>query len=192
MRASWESSFPSPRGAWGNSTGSAASTTHQNFGTSFRPLAGLGVIQPDEWNVIITAGDAFPSPRGAWGNSTQWQRDDVCEAVLAQFPSPRGAWGNSTRKPTNSMTFSGAGFRPLAGLGVIQLVLRTPNKRAAYARKFPSPRGAWGNSTGKSTQAWYIDPTTFPSPRGAWGNSTRLRGDVLPGNRVSVPSRGLG
>ena len=43
-------------------------------------------------------------------------------------------------------TTSSPSFRPLAGLGVIQLANPAFDKENPHFR-FPSPRGAWGNST---------------------------------------------
>ena len=90
--------FPSPRGAWGNSTGQGGA---QISGAIFLIM--------------------FPSPRGAWGNSTD-QLIGVNPLANCTFPSPRGAWGNSTKylRMEIKCWYLGPCFRPLAGLGVIQ------------------------------------------------------------------------
>ena len=64
------SKFPSPRGAWGNSTIKVRKDMARNC-MRFRPLAGLGVIQRVIMHDVKKLQRVFPSPRGAWGNSTK-------------------------------------------------------------------------------------------------------------------------
>ena len=87
---------------------------------SFRPLAGLGVIQPMAKALRMKAIQDSFRPLAGLGVIQPAQNSLGLLLNAGMFPSPRGAWGNSTRLEPRAMRDGYEGFRPLAGLGVIQ------------------------------------------------------------------------
>ena len=163
---------------------------------SFRPLAGLGVIQhiasvewaADGWNV-------FPSPRGAWGNSTMEIKCWYLGLSPALGFRPLAGLGVIQLDKGNAFYYwreAYRGFRPLAGLGVIQR-----HSQRLLGRVCASFRPLAGLGVIQQSCAIHrnlLDYEKFPSPRGAWGNSTcggQLHGldQALPRFR---PLAGLG